>query len=51
VPVSIRGETEGGEQFLEYFRSRYPDLTKELKFNIGSFEDVKREMLRKTHFC
>ena len=45
MPVSIRGETEGGEQFLVYFRERYPDLAKDLKFSTGSFEDVKRRFL------
>jgi len=39
VPVGIRGETPGGEQFLLYLRQHYEKESHNLKFHVGTFEE------------
>jgi len=38
MPIALRGETEGGEEFIVYFRKNYEDLSRFVKFNSGTFE-------------
>ena len=40
VPTVIRGETEGGEKFINYFKKNYSSLNNKMKFNYGTFEEV-----------
>jgi len=39
VPTVIRGETEGGEKFINYFKKNYSSLNNKMKFNYGTFEE------------
>jgi len=39
IPTSIRGETPGGEQFLEFFTKNYHGEIPNARFSKGSFEE------------
>lgn len=40
MPIAIRGETPGGEEFIQYLKKIKISLSDTLNFNFGSIEEV-----------